>query len=233
LARLRPVLAAAFAALLLGGLFAAGAVTARGDDTPPGVTDPTTTTTSTDTVPVTPPPPVDMAKVRAKRKAVAFHRAAAWRWETTSLSPLAKTRYAERHTTDLQRLDRLVKWWTSVHARAEQYALNPPHFTDWMCIHAAIKNARWNRRTLQYVGGGYHVSGTGEGSWTADIGNGYYGGLQMDYGFMRTYGPTLLARKGTANHWTALEQMWVAEQAFKSRRFYPWPNTARACGLIS
>jgi hypothetical protein len=207
------------------------AVAALADDSPPTVTDTTTATTSTETVPIT-PPPVDMAKVRAKRKAVAFHRAAAWRWETTSFSPLAKTRYAERHTTNIVRLDRLVKWWSSVHARAEQYTLHPPHFTDWMCIHAAIKNGHWNPRTLQYVGGGYPVSGTGEGSWT-DPAPPYFGGLQMDYDFMRNYGYRFLVKKGTADHWTPLEQMWVGEQALKSGRgFYPWPWTARACGLI-
>lgn len=54
----------------------------------------------------------------------------------------------------------------------------------------------------------------------------------MDYGFMATYGGKLLRSKGTADHWTPLEQMWVAEEAYKSRGFYPWPNTARMCGLI-
>ena len=41
-------------------------------------------------------------------------------------------------------------------------------------------------------------------------------GLQMDLGFQRTYGRELLRRKGTANHWTPLEQMWVAERAHRS-----------------
>ena len=55
----------------------------------------------------------------------------------------------------------------------------------------------------------------------------------MDIYFQRTYGPELLRRKGTANKWTAVEQMWVAERAYRSGRgFYPWPNTARYCGLI-
>ena len=62
--------------------------------------------------------------------------------------------------------------------------------------------------------------------------NGYYGGLQMNLGFQQTYAPWLLRTKGTADHWTPLEQMWTAEKAAKSRGFYPWPNTARFCGLI-
>ena len=71
-----------------------------------------------------------------------------------------------------------------------------------------------------------------EGSWT-DPNPPYYGGLQMDISFQRTYGRELLRRKGTADNWTPLEQMWVADRAYRSGRgFYPWPNTARYCGLI-
>ncbi len=89
-----------------------------------------------------------------------------------------------------------------------QLALHPPHLRDWLCIH-------------RY-----------EGSWT-DAGGPYYGGLQMDISFQRHYGAYLLRAKGTANHWTPLEQMWVAERARRSGRgFYPWPNTARYCGLM-
>jgi hypothetical protein len=42
----------------------------------------------------------------------------------------------------------------------------------------------------------------------------------------------LLLRRGWANRWSPLEQMWVAERAFPTRGYYPWPNTARYCGLI-
>jgi hypothetical protein len=88
------------------------------------------------------------------------------------------------------------------------HAQNPPHRRQWLCIH-------------RY-----------EGAWT-DPNPPYFGGLQMDYSFMATYGRHLLRTKGTANHWTPLEQMWVAERAHRAGRgFYPWPNTARYCGLI-
>lgn len=85
----------------------------------------------------------------------------------------------------------------------------PPHYASWICIHGF------------------------EGSWT-DPNSPYYGGLQMDLGFQGSYGPRLLRRKGTANHWTPMEQMWVAEYAafYRGRGFHPWPNTARYCGLI-
>ena len=40
----------------------------------------------------------------------------------------------------------------------------------------------------------------------------------MDISFQRSYGPELLRRKGTANNSTAVEQMWVAERAYRSGR---------------
>ena len=74
---------------------------------------------------------------------------------------------------------------------------------------------------------------SGEGAWNANTGNGYYGGSQMDWSFMSAYGPELLASKGTADNWTPAEQMMVAERARASGRgYYPWPTTARRCGLI-
>lgn len=100
-----------------------------------------------------------------------------------------------------------VRW----RARAEavlREARNPPHERQWLCIH--------------------HY----EGSWT-DTGAPYWGGLQMSLTFQQRYGGYLLRTKGTADHWTPLEQMWVADRALASGRgFYPWPNTARMCGLI-
>ncbi len=40
----------------------------------------------------------------------------------------------------------------------------------------------------------------------------------MDVEFQRTYGIELYRAKGTADHWTALEQMWVAERAYQNTR---------------
>lgn len=98
--------------------------------------------------------------------------------------------------------------WKQRALRAQRKAARPPHRAGWLCIHRF------------------------EGAW-ADPNPPYYGGLQMDLGFQRKYGNELLRRKGTANHWTPLEQMWVAERAHRSGRgYYPWPNTARYCGLI-
>lgn len=90
---------------------------------------------------------------------------------------------------------------------------HPPHLRQLLCIH-------YNPRV-----------GSGEGSWT-DPAPPYFGGLQMDLGFQRAYGGWLLRWKGTADHWTPLEQIWTAEKAVRRRGFWPWPNTARTCGLL-
>jgi hypothetical protein len=72
-----------------------------------------------------------------------------------------------------------------------------------------------------------------EGAWNANTGNGYYGGLQMDSGFMRHYGAPYVRRWGTADRWPAWAQIAAAVRAYRAGRgFYPWPNTARACGLL-
>jgi hypothetical protein len=66
----------------------------------------------------------------------------------------------------------------------------------------------------------------------------YYGGLQMDTGFMGTYGSEFQAVWGYANNWP-IEAQYVAAHRAKAgygghgaRGFGPWPNTARTCGLI-
>jgi len=72
-----------------------------------------------------------------------------------------------------------------------------------------------------------------EGAWDAHTGNGYYGGLQMDYSFMRAYGPEYLRAFGTADRWPPALQLAVAVRAYLAGRgFGPWPNTARICGLL-
>lgn len=71
-----------------------------------------------------------------------------------------------------------------------------------------------------------------EGSWT-DPNAPFYGGVQMDLGFQRTYGGWALAAFGTADHWPVSVQLATAIRAKVSGRgFFPWPNTARYCGLL-
>jgi Transglycosylase-like domain len=140
-------------------------------------------------------------------------RAETWRWQALMRKPRTPSTFSERHAES----HGYIKWVHSLWQRrariAKRQAANPPHRNDWLCIQR-------------------HESHPAQG-WGTYTGNGYYGGLQMDLGFQRTYGYDLLRRKGTANKWTAVEQMWVAERAYRDGRgFYPWPNTARSCGLI-
>src|SRR5207253_1835634 len=94
---------------------------------------------------------------------VRFHRQTAWRWETISLRPLARTHYMERRLDDVVRLKRLSAWWSAQRLAAKDYAMHPPHEAEWRCIHSY--EAAWN-----------------------DTGNPYWGGLQFGSGEWRRYG---------------------------------------------
>jgi hypothetical protein len=141
------------------------------------------------------------------RQKVAEHRQATWSWQDVMGTPRTAWARHELKTGSKRYLSWLARTWWHRRVRAMQLASNPPHLREWLCIH-------------RY-----------EGSWT-DPNAPYYGGLQMDMDFQRAYGWNLLQRKGTADNWTPLEQMWVAERAYRTRGFYPWPNTARYCGLL-
>jgi hypothetical protein len=70
-----------------------------------------------------------------------------------------------------------------------------------------------------------------EGSWR-DPHAPYWGGLQMDWSFMRAYAPEFLRAFGPADNWTPAMQIATAERAHLSGRgFTPWPTTRRMCGL--
>jgi hypothetical protein len=141
-------------------------------------------------------------------KQINRYRNETWRWQRVMgmhTTPIAKKAPPD---PSVQYVLWIRNLWRTRADKMRQLALNPPHKSQWLCIH-------------RY-----------EGSWS-DSGSPYYGGLQMDLTFQRHYGGYLLVRKGTAEHWTPLEQMWVAEHAYRSGRgYFPWPNTARYCGLI-
>lgn len=131
-----------------------------------------------------------------------------WRWQR--LMGVQRTRNRGRYlqTRNLDYRLFVMHQWRRRAIRARRKGLNPPHENAWRCIQ-------------RY-----------EGSW-GDKWDPYWGGLQMDRTFMRQYAPRHLLRRGWAHRWTPVEQMWVAERAYRTGRgFYPWPNTARRCGLI-
>ena len=96
-------------------------------------------------------------------------------------------------------------------------------------LRASIHGRPWGNHWLERAFLCIHRE---EGAWHSSTGNGYYGGLQMDRQFMRSYGPEFLRELGPANRWPAAVQIAVAVRAYLSGRgFGPWPNTARECGL--
>jgi hypothetical protein len=138
---------------------------------------------------------------------IARYRRETWRWQR--LMGVRKTRAQAVRRYRSPHYRRWVRnLWRKRAVTHRRQAHRPPHRAAWLCIH-------------RY-----------EGHWK-DPNPPYFGGLQMDLAFQRMYGRDLLRRKGTADNWTPLEQMWVAERALRAGRgFYPWPNTARYCGLI-
>jgi hypothetical protein len=135
------------------------------------------------------------------------YRVVTWRWQRVMSRPITPSSLSYR-TDPSHRYKRWVRdLWRVRAVQTRRQALNPPNRSAWLCIH-------------RY-----------EASWR-DPNGPYYGGLQMDVSFQRRYAPRLYRLKGTADHWTPLEQIWVAERARRSRGFSPWPNTARLCGVL-
>jgi len=130
-----------------------------------------------------------------------------WYWQRLRGAPLTQTAGRMLSALAVTDLERTVRQWERRAAQAHRLARHPPHLAEWMCIH-------------RY-----------EGAWN-DVGGPYWGGLQMSLRFQERYGGWIYRMKGTADHWTPLEQIWTAEKARKSRGFWPWPNTARICGLL-
>ena len=136
------------------------------------------------------------------RRLIQKQRRETWRWQR-----VMGTRLTRELSNPPAEPEARADAWHRLAVRVRRRAQHPPHLRAWLCIHRY--EATWH-----------------------DPNAPYYGGLQMDVQFQRTYAPQLFRLKGTADRWTPLEQIWTAERARRSRGFYPWPNTARYCGLI-
>jgi hypothetical protein len=133
-------------------------------------------------------------------------RTETWYWQRVMGVRPSGVRVRTLAAVSVGRMHRLEAIWRQRLRKASRNAHSPPQLRAWLCIH-------------RY-----------EGSWH-DAGAPYYGGLQMSYSFQEVYGRWLLRQKGTADHWSPLEQIWTAVRAHRARGFTPWPNTARVCGL--
>ena len=187
------------------GLICTTGAFAQEDTTEPTTTDETTTSETT----TAPDPWAETPRTRDLRRRALWLKLVARKLSKLTQHPRPTV---SRTRAEFDSLLRYRLWlrdaWRIRAERARYRAHHPPHRSEWLCIHRF------------------------EGSWT-DPNSPYYGGLQMDISFQRTYGAALRRRKGTANRWEPYEQMWIAERAVKAGRgFYPWPLTARSCGLI-
>ena len=140
-------------------------------------------------------------------KQIHVYQRSTWHWQHVMGVRTSRTTGDSPAQLGVAGSRKALRRWQRLARAVRREAQHPPHYGAFMCIH--------------------HY----EGSWS-DSGAPFWGGLQMNYGFQASYGSWLLRTKGTADHWTPLEQIWVAEKAVVSRGFYPWPNTARYCGLI-
>ena len=151
---------------------------------------------------------VAMPDGRVVVRKIKRYQKATWRWQRLMGIPRTPNRRRYLRTRDVEYRVHVLRQWRRRAVRAKRRAHNPPHEQEWRCLQ-------------RY-----------EGSWR-DKWDPYWGGLQMDRTFMRQYAPRHLLRRGLADEWTPIEQMWVGERALRAGRgFYPWPNTARMCGLI-
>jgi len=145
--------------------------------------------------------------VAVVRKIKRFQRST-WRWQRLMGVARTPTRKSYLRVRDHEYRVFVLRQWRRRAIRARHQAHHPPHARAWRCLQRF------------------------EGAWD-DADDPYWGGLQMDRGFMRQYAPRHLLRRGWANEWTPIEQMWVAERALGAGRgFYPWPNAGRICGLV-
>ena len=117
------------------------------------------------------------------------YREETWRWQRLMKRRLTPTRRLAERTEKESFRRWALSYWKAHAAAARRAAHDPPRLAAWLCIHRH------------------------EGPWNANTGNGYFGGLQMDVPFQRTYGPDRVRAKALAHRWGAIEQIWVAERA--------------------
>lgn len=88
------------------------------------------------------------------------------------------------------------------------------HPDDWTCLNKYEAGGTWNMAP-------------------PESGGAYWGGLQMDVGFMHTYGGDMLVKYNGdyADKWSPHDQEVVAQRGWEARGYQPWPQTSIMCGL--
>jgi hypothetical protein len=67
------------------------------------------------------------------------------------------------------------------------------------------------------------------GNWSANTGNGYFGGLQFSHGTWRSFGGGAYAP--TANRASRSQQIAIAEKVLRAQGWKAWPTCSRRAGL--
>lgn len=139
------------------------------------------------------------------RHAIQYHRAKTWHYQDRAGVSRTPTEHAEQHTTSTPYLTWIDRLWIRRQGRARRLASRPTisHLRLWLCIHSR------------------------EGAWNANTGNGFYGGLQMTYGWdgLVTNAALLSPRA----------QMVAAETGYRRSSYSrawllgQWPGTAPPC----
>lgn len=90
------------------------------------------------------------------------------------------------------------------------------HPDDWACLHKYEAGSSWAMTPYS----------------NPPSGGPYWGGLQMNWDFMRTWGADMLRKYHgqPASAWSVHDQLVVAQRAWFVRGYQPW-STAGACGL--
>ncbi len=143
--------------------------------------------------------------MRSLRHGIAWHRSRTWHWQDAAGRPRTRSSHAELHTRSIAYLAWIDRLWSSRRVRAyRNWRLHPAiHLALWECIHH------------------------GEGAWNAQTGNGYYGGLQMTYGWGGLVTNAALL--------SPYEQMSAAETGYRQSGYSrawlegQWPNTSPPC----
>ncbi len=137
---------------------------------------------------------------------MAWHRSRTWHWQDVAGRARTPTSHAERHTRSVAYLAWIDRLWSHRRITARRLAARQPtiaHLALWECIHR------------------------GEGAWNAQTGNGFYGGLQMTYGWDGLVGNAALL--------LPTQQMQAAETGYRRSGYSTawlegqWPNTSPPC----
>ncbi|HET9257643.1 MAG TPA: transglycosylase family protein [Pseudonocardiaceae bacterium] len=83
----------------------------------------------------------------------------------------------------------------------------------------AARHELWDRVALCESGG----------NWSANTGNGYYGGLQFTRSTWSSFGGRTYAR--TANYATRLQQIAIAERVLRVQGWDAWPTCSVKAGV--